>query len=99
MTHCRVREKEGINQMTVSNLSIVFGPTLLGPPPLQNGASMNGSGDLNGGGTLQDMNWQCKVMCTFGFKMLLKLITLFLQAVETILNHYADIFVDENETS
>lgn len=45
----RIREKESINQMSVSNLSIVFGPTLLGAPP-----SMGG---LN----LEHMSFQCKV--------------------------------------
>ncbi|KAG8894882.1 hypothetical protein FRB99_000927 [Tulasnella sp. 403] len=70
----KVRELETINSMTASNLSIVFGPTLLGPPP----PSMAGDGSTSGGTTLQDMNWQCR-------------------AVETIIEHYTDIFVDEGE--
>jgi len=52
--------------MSVSNLAIVFGPTLLGPPPEDSMA------------VLQDMQWQCK-------------------AIETILEHYAEIFVDAEE--
>ena len=45
----RIRRKESVNQMSVSNLSIVFGPTLLGAP-----ASM-------GGMNLEHMSFQCKV--------------------------------------
>ena len=62
----RVRQHESNNSMSISNLAIVFGPTLLGPPP--EGASS----------VLQDMQWQCK-------------------AIETILEHYAEIFVDAEE--
>jgi len=71
--------------MTASNLSIVFGPTLLGPPPLSrnpsiasHGGNGNTSSNTESGTSLQDMNWQCK-------------------AIETILEHYEDIFVDETE--
>ncbi|KAF8587871.1 RhoGAP-domain-containing protein, partial [Ramaria rubella] len=56
------------NQMGISNLAIVFGPTLFG---VSNGA---GSGAANG---MADATLQNK-------------------AVETILEHYADIFVDES---
>jgi len=52
--------------MSISNIAIVFGPTLIGPPPE----------DANL--VLQDMQWQCK-------------------AVETILEHYAEIFVDAED--
>lgn len=45
----RIRRKESINQMSVSNLSIVFGPTLLGAPPEE------------GGLNLEHMSFQCKV--------------------------------------
>lgn len=45
----RIRKKESINQMSVSNLSIVFGPTLLGAPPEE------------GGLNLEHMSFQCKV--------------------------------------
>ncbi|KAF8317782.1 Rho GTPase activation protein [Cantharellus anzutake] len=81
----QVTKRQHINQMSASNLSIVFGPTLLGPPPLSRNpsvASHSGNGNTGvsteGGNSLQDMNWQCK-------------------AIETILEHYEDIFVDENE--
>lgn len=40
---------EKVNHMSVSNLSIVFGPTLLGAPPEM--------GSLN----LEHMSFQCKV--------------------------------------
>lgn len=61
----RVRQHETVNQMTSSNLAIVFGPNLLGAPP---------AGATGGGMALADMSWQCK-------------------CVETILDHYAAIFV------
>lgn len=51
----RIRRKEGVNQMSASNLSIVFGPTLLGAPPEE------------GGLNLEHMNFQCKVSLSFSF--------------------------------
>lgn len=45
----KIRRHEGANQMSASNLSIVFGPTLLGAPPEE------------GGLNLEHMNFQCKV--------------------------------------
>ncbi|KAK4689393.1 Rho GTPase-activating protein RGD1, partial [Tremellales sp. Uapishka_1] len=62
----RVRRKNEVNQMSVSNLSIVFGPTLLGAPPDE------------GGLNLEHMSFQCK-------------------AIETILERYHEIFVEEEE--
>lgn len=70
-----VLEHKERNGMSPYNLSVVFGPTLLGPSPT---AAANADGQPGGGTTLQDMHWQCK-------------------AIETILEHYADIFVDESE--
>jgi hypothetical protein len=49
LTYRRVRRKDSVNQMSVSNLSIVFGPTLLGAPPHE------------GGLNLEHMSFQCKV--------------------------------------
>lgn len=62
--------------MSISNLAIVFGPTLLSPPP----PDMQGTtdSDINGPTHLQDMSFQCK-------------------AIETILERYEAIFVDEDE--
>ncbi|BEI85216.1 hypothetical protein CcaverHIS002_0506170 [Cutaneotrichosporon cavernicola] len=62
----KVRRHEGVNQMSASNLSIVFGPTLLGAPPEE------------GGLKLEDMSYQCK-------------------AIETILEKYHEIFVEEED--
>lgn len=62
----KVRQHEANNSMSVSNLAIVFGPTLLGPPPEERAA------------VLADMQWQCR-------------------AIETILEHYAEIFVDADD--
>lgn len=71
----KVLEHKERNGMSPYNLSVVFGPTLLGPSPT---AAVNTDGQPGGGTTLQDMHWQCK-------------------AIETILEHYNDIFVDESE--
>lgn len=70
----KVRALESINQMSASNLAIVFGPTLLTPPPV----GTAGGDEAAGGAHLQDMQFQCK-------------------AVETILERYEAIFVDEDE--
>ncbi|WVR08891.1 hypothetical protein IAU60_005950 [Kwoniella sp. DSM 27419] len=52
----RVRRNESVNQMSVSNLSIVFGPTLLGAPPEE------------GGLNLEHMSFQCKAIETILLK-------------------------------
>ena len=44
-----------MNQMSISNLAIVFGPNLLGAPPSAQGGS---------GSALADMSWQCKCVET-----------------------------------
>lgn len=49
-----VRQNESLNQMSSSNLAIVFGPNLLGP---KGGAEVEGNG-------LKDMGWQCKCVET-----------------------------------
>lgn len=54
--NCRVRRLEGKNQMSISNLSIVFGPTLLGAPPEQ------------GGLNLEHMSFQCKVRLSHTYR-------------------------------
>ncbi|BGO95571.1 hypothetical protein NBRC10512_007828 [Rhodotorula toruloides] len=77
----KVAALEHLNQMSVSNLSIVFGPNLLGAPPAHlagmyppPGGADGANGATTGGG-LQDMQWQCK-------------------CIETILSHYQEIFVE-----
>lgn len=49
LTVDRIRRKDSINQMSISNLSIIFGPTLLSAPP--NEAALN----------LEHQAFQCKV--------------------------------------
>ncbi|TKY88907.1 hypothetical protein EX895_002148 [Sporisorium graminicola] len=76
----KVKSLEHLNQMSASNLAIVFGPTLLSPPP---SGYEDGNGVVNGGGAgagiqIHDMSFQCR-------------------AVETILDKYREIFVDEGE--
>jgi len=73
--------------MSVSNLSIVFGPTLLGAP-----ASA-------GGMNLEHMSFQCKVSFTLT-KAKYRFVPdphRYLQAIETILERYKEIFVEEEE--
>jgi hypothetical protein len=87
-----VRRKDNLNQMSVSNLSIVFGPTLLGAPPEE------------GGLNLEHMSFQCKVGL---YPRHLSFVTLSrigvqgtdspIQAIETILEKYNEIFVEEGE--
>jgi len=72
-----IAERESANQMSVFNLAVVFGPTLLCPPP----PGSISTGQISNGGDsqpLQDTSCQVK-------------------AIETILEHYKDIFIDENE--
>ena len=83
--------------MSRSNLAIVFGPTLFGfqtvPTPNTNG-TVNG----NGAGTfaVPDTAMQNKVMglCAQVYSLLMHV-----QAIETILEHYTDIFVEEGDES
>lgn len=64
----KVKQRHEINSMHTSNLAIVFGPTLLNPPPEEAAK----------GTALADMQYQCK-------------------AIETILENYAAIFVEEEQ--
>ena len=63
----RIRSYESINQMSAHNLAIVFGPTLLSPPPdvVASDMSANASG---GPVHLQDMAHQCKAIETILLK-------------------------------
>ena len=80
--------------MSVSNISIVFGPTLF----RQASPTMNGHS--NG---MADASLQNKVSTSharFGASLRARAIMsdrFSSQAVETILEHYMDIFVDESE--
>lgn len=57
---CRVREQEKINQMSASNLAIVFGPTLFRQPPEGGGPE---------GMSMQDlMSFQCRAVETILLK-------------------------------
>ncbi|OCB86405.1 RhoGAP-domain-containing protein [Sanghuangporus baumii] len=66
----KVVQHEADNAMSISNIAIVFGPTLFGLP-----SGAPGGQQVNG---MADAAYQNK-------------------AIETILEHYTDIFIDENE--
>ena len=79
--------------MSIGNLAIVFGPTLFHPTAPHGG---NGQDGLVGA-TIQN-----KVRHFLPpRRALLSVSTLrwYFQAIETILEHYTDIFVDESEVS
>lgn len=78
-----VSQHSAENSMSNSNLSIVFGPTLFGLQAATNG------------GVMSDASYQNLV--TFHPLFYLQADIPFDKAIETILNHYVDIFIDENE--
>ena len=61
----KVTELEHLNQMSASNLAIVFGPTLLSPPPAgyEDGTTAAANGSA-GGIQLHDMSFQCRAVET-----------------------------------
>lgn len=77
--------------MSMQNLSIVFGPTLFGQH-----ASISGQG-----GVMADASFQNIVRRFPLISMTYQTDRFFFehptQAIETILNHYTDIFIDESE--
>lgn len=71
--------------MSITNLAIVFGPTLFGQ---------------EGGGGMADTVHQNHVRAfSFHSSIWSVLTDTFFQAVETILKHYTDIFIDENDAT
>ena len=94
----KVVQHEAQNAMSIQNLAIVFGPTLFG----QSMATPAGSnGQMNGVPSIADASYQNKVSLSSCrcFPIHSILILQSLQAIETILEHYTDIFVDENEAA
>lgn len=78
--------------MSIGNIAIVFGPTLF-PPNAPHGA--NGQDGLVGA-TIQNKVRQILPPRKYGR---LKVDHISFQAIETILEHYTDIFVDESDDS
>lgn len=73
----------------MQNLAIVFGPTLFGQHKVANAQ----------GGVIADTTYQNQVRLlnmTSEFSDRIEFF-FFFQAIETILNHYTDIFIDESE--
>jgi hypothetical protein len=83
----RIAQYASHNSMSASNLSIVFGPTLFGDVQ---------DATLNGGGIMADTALQNKVRHAHTTSRE-GVLTSASQAIETILEHYTDIFVDEVE--
>lgn len=76
--------------MSMQNLAIVFGPTLFGQHKVANGQ----------GGVIADTTFQNQVRLLNYQKKFIELriyLIVLLQAIETILNHYTDIFIDESD--
>jgi Rho GTPase-activating protein RGD1 len=83
----RIVQHEAQNSMSIGNLAIVFGPTLF-PPTAPNGE------DGLTGATIQN-----KVCLASWSPMRYLKKQIHFQAIETILEHYTDIFVDESEAA
>ena len=78
--------------MSIQNHAIVFGQTLFGQVGLGKGSSMAGHGN----GVMTDAPFQSGVIIwSFCLHLPICSYSLCLQAIEMILEHYFDIFVDE----
>ena len=76
--------------MSMQNLAIVFGPTLFGQHKVANAQ----------GGVIADTTYQNQVrLLNMTSEFSDRIEFFFFQAIETILNHYTDIFIDESEWS
>lgn len=74
--------------MSMQNLAIVFGPTLFGQPLAADGVN----------GTAMPDTFHQNLVCRFHLTSFQQVIWwLNSQAIETILMHYVDIFVDETD--
>ncbi len=88
----RIVRYETQNSMSIGNLAIVFGPTLF-PPTAPHGA--NGQDGLVGATIQNKVGQTPNPTPRRGFLIVGDIF----QAIETILEHYTDIFVDESEDS
>lgn len=88
----RISQYADQNSMSISNIAIVFGPTLFGA-----GANVM-DGNTNGGPVMTDAGMQNKVGRHDTY-LLQSGTDDHGQAIETILEHYNDIFVDETESA
>jgi len=92
----RINQHAASNSMSMQNLAIVFGPTLFSQQLPTNG--------MDAGGAIADAPYQNQVRPSFPLPFVFRKSMIFiislsfpLQAIETILNHYTDIFIDESE--
>lgn len=96
----RIQALESVNSMSASNLAIVFGPTLLGPPPpgtiLETPQPIETNVNNTNGSTGVDGNGIGGGDATSG-NTALQDMAFQAKAIETILNHYRDIFLEDDE--
>ncbi|GAA5933758.1 uncharacterized protein JCM15063_001410 [Sporobolomyces koalae] len=101
----KVAQRESSNQMSVSNLAIVFGPNLLSPPPphlahhfppppntVQSSSTTSAAGVTNGSGATSALNGGAAT--AGGGSSSLADTQYKCKCVETILAHYKEIFVE-----
>ncbi|CAD6892582.1 unnamed protein product [Tilletia laevis] len=98
----RIRQEESINQMSASNLAIVFGPTLLSPregsaPALAAAAAAAAAAANGAGGGMGGVGGMMGDPLGQPSGLQLQDMAFQCRAVETILEKYREIFVDEAE--
>ncbi|KNZ43938.1 hypothetical protein VP01_969g4 [Puccinia sorghi] len=103
----RIRRNESINSMGASNLAVIFGPTLLSPPPINfyhhqhhQLAAIESSHNNNGNKTNNLSSSISHNGINTGMSAgnnALQDMSVQCKVVETILEHYREIFVDEGE--
>lgn len=81
--------------MTTQNIAIVFGPTLFGQMQIASANGTSTTAQINGG--MADATFQNLVTLRFVYFFTCANQISHTQAIETILKHYTDIFVDESE--
>lgn len=93
----RIRSDESLNQMGASNLAIVFGPTLLNPPTTGTLSEDDPAGGGAGTAPHSDDTAAAAAAPSSSSSSALQDMQYQAKAVETILVHYRDIFLEDDE--